>query len=101
MGNSGLKADDMRALIAVAQREKATSLGFGIFVTLNEPTPGMRADAASAGTVTINGKSYALIQILTVKEMLKGTRPRLPLVDASAVYKKGARADAAEQESLL
>lgn len=84
-----LKADDIRSLVAVAQREAPTSLGFGVLVTLNAPTAGMRADAASAGATTINGKSYPLVQILTVEDMLKRIRPRLPLVDSTVAYKKG------------
>lgn len=83
-----LKTDDVRALVAVAKREAATSLGFGMLVTLNAPTIGMKADAASAGATLINGKSYPLVQILTVEDILKRIRPRLPLVDSTVAYRK-------------
>ena len=56
-----LKADDIRSLAMVAQREKASSLGFGVFVSINKPTAGMRADAAAAGSATFNGRKYPLI----------------------------------------
>lgn len=85
-----LKADDVRALISVAGREKGTSLGFGVLVTLEEPTKGMRSDAASAGTVELLGKNFPLIQVVTVSDLLHGKPPLLPLFNASATYKKAA-----------
>jgi site-specific DNA-methyltransferase (adenine-specific) len=89
-----LKADDVRALVAVAKREKASSLGFGVLVVLNEPTAGMKADAASAGTVELHGSRWPLVQILTIEEILKGKKPQLPLVVPSeARGKKAAVAD--------
>lgn len=95
-----LKADDVRSIIAVAKREEASSLGFGVLVALNPPTAGMKADAASAGTVEMHGNRYPLIQILTIEEILKGKKPHLPLVDPSIGYgKKAALADL--QSSLL
>ena len=95
-----LKPDDVRSLIAVAKREEVSSLGFGVLVTLSEPTPGMKSDAASAGTVEMHGNRYPLVQILTVEEILKGEKPHLPLVDPSVGYgKKAGLADI--QGSLL
>ena len=96
-----LKADDIRSLVAVAKREESSSLGFGVFVTLNAPTAGMKSDAAAAGVTTVNGKVFPFVQILTVEEILKGARPRLPLIDVSIGYKKGAKVDTTEQGSLL
>jgi hypothetical protein len=65
-----LKADDVRALASIAHNEKATSLGFGILVTLQKPTKGMRADAAHAGVVEFDGKegkiTFPAVQIITV-----------------------------------
>lgn len=95
-----LKADDVRSVMAVAKREEGSSLGFGILITLNEPTAGMKADAASAGTVEFHGKRYQLIQILTIEEILKGKRPNLPLVAPTAAQRR--RANVANlQTSLL
>jgi len=95
-----LKADDIRSLMAVAKREEASSLGFGVLVALNPPTAGMKADAASAGTVEMHGNRYPLVQILTVEDILKGKKPHLPLLTPAAGYRKKAPL-ADTQESLL
>lgn len=95
-----LKADDIRSLMAVTQREQASSLGFGVLVTLNEPTSGMKTDAASAGTMLLHGNRYPLVQILTTDDILKGKKPHLPLVDPSVGQRK--RANLADlQDSML
>jgi site-specific DNA-methyltransferase (adenine-specific) len=97
-----LKADDVRSLAMVAQREKASSLGFGVFVSIQKTTAGMRADAASAGTTTINGKRYPLVQCLTVEEILHGKRPDLPLIDTTISHaNKKAKISTANQGGLL
>ncbi len=96
-----LKADDVRSLAHVAKREKASSLGFGIFVTLQEPTKGMRSDAAGAGTATINGKIYPLVQILTIEDILHGKNPQLPLVDRSIVLKDAPMDEIGKQDGLF
>jgi site-specific DNA-methyltransferase (adenine-specific) len=96
-----LKADDIRSLIAVSKREEATSLGFGVFVTLNSPTMGMKTEAAAAGVTTINGKAFPMVQILTIEEILKGSRPRLPFIDVSVGYKKGAKLETNGQGQLF
>ena len=49
-----LKADDIRALGQVVTREKAD---IGVLISLQEPTSGMRGDAASAGFCTHRGAS--------------------------------------------
>jgi hypothetical protein len=59
-------------------------------VVLNEPTAGMKADAASAGTVGMHGNRYPLVQILTVEDILKGKKPHLPLIDPTVGFKKKA-----------
>jgi len=95
-----LKADDVRALISVAKREEASSMGFGVLVALNPPTAGMIADAASAGTVEVHGNRYPLVQILTIEDILKGKKPHLPSIDPTVGYgKKAGLADL--QSSLL
>lgn len=94
-----LKADDIRSLMAVAKRETAKSMGFGVFVSIQPLTKAMRADAAAAGNQTVNGKSYPIIQSFTIEEILKGARPRLPLFDPGAAYKKAAETN--EQDGLF
>jgi site-specific DNA-methyltransferase (adenine-specific) len=95
-----LKADDIRSLMAVAKREVSSSLGFGVLVALNPPTAGMKADAASAGTVEMHGNRWPLVQILTIEEILKGKKPDLPMVAPSVGHRKRA-AIADIQGSLL
>jgi hypothetical protein len=66
----GIKADDVRALNHVREREQAD---IALFITLNQPTQGMKADAASAGFFTSDaGKKYARVQLLTVEDLLSG-----------------------------
>lgn len=65
-----LKADDVRSLNHVREREGAE---FGLLICLYPPTKGMIADAASAGFYTgANGKDYARVQILDVEGLLSG-----------------------------
>jgi site-specific DNA-methyltransferase (adenine-specific) len=94
-----LKADDIRSLMAVAKREVASSLGFGVLVALNPPTAGMIADAASAGTVEMHGNRWPLVQILTIEEILKGRKPHLPMVAPSVG--RGKKAGIADIQGLL
>lgn len=97
-----LKADDVRSLSHVAQREKASSLGFGVLVSMYEPTKGMKTDAASAGSATFNGTKYPLIQLITVNEMLHGKRPNLPLISPGAAYAgKKSKASLGHQDTLF
>jgi len=68
----GLKADDVRALNHVREREKAD---IGILMSLNEPTKGMKADAAAAGFFEAeSGTKYSRIQLLTIEGLLSGVQ---------------------------
>lgn len=96
-----LKADDIRSLNDVAKREKRSSLGFGVFVTLNKPTKGMRADAAAAGVEVINNQTYSRTQILTIEDILRGIKPNLPFIDTSAGYRKAPLIENESQQDLL
>jgi site-specific DNA-methyltransferase (adenine-specific) len=70
-----LKPDDIRAVTHVVEREKAQ---MGLLVTLEEPSPKMLTDAASAGIVRAPSEPYPRLQIATVADLLKGVRPKLP-----------------------
>ena len=68
----GLKADDIRALNHVRDREKAD---IALLISLNEPTAKMRADAASAGIFHggPDGQTqYPRVQLLTIEGLLSG-----------------------------
>ena len=60
----------------------------------------MRADAASAGVITINNEVFQLVQIITIVEILHGKSPKLPLVDKTA-FKAAPIAERGTQEELL
>lgn len=59
----------VRELVAVVGREDAE---MGVFVCLEEPTKEMKAAAFSAGRVELHGGSRSKIQIVTVKDLIKG-----------------------------
>jgi hypothetical protein len=66
-----LKADDVRSLGFVAQREKAA---MGVLISVDEPTDKMYADAAAAGYYAhkLTGKKYPKLQLRSVKELMEG-----------------------------
>src|ERR1039458_798708 len=66
-----LKADDVRALGFVVQREQAA---MGVLISVAEPTNKMYADAAAAGYYThkLTGQKYPKLQLRTVKELMEG-----------------------------
>ena len=65
-----MKADDVRALNHVREREKAE---IALFVSLEKPTKGMTADAASAGLYeSAVGKKFPRVQLLTIEDLLSG-----------------------------
>ena len=68
---------DIRELGQVLDRENAE---IGIFITLQEPTRDMVTEAVSKGFYRsqILGKDYPRIQILTIEDLLKGTKPQIP-----------------------
>ncbi len=68
-----LKADDVRALMAVREKEQAE---IALLISLDEPSKGMLADAASARLYTsVNGKlKVPRVQLLTVAGLLDGTQ---------------------------
>lgn len=96
-----LKADDVRSVAMVAKREENSSLGFGVFICIDQPTKNMKADAASAGMIDVDGTKYPAVQILTVEDILKGLRPKLPLRDVASAYTKARAVDKSKQSDLF
>lgn len=69
-GGGNLKADDIRSLMAVRERESAE---IALFISLEEPTRGMIADAASSGCYeSATGKKFPRVQLLTIEGLLSG-----------------------------
>jgi len=82
-----VKRSDIATLKGDIEREKADG---GVFITLEEPTRPMREEAVSAGmfTVSYSKHEFAKIQIITIKELLNGKRPNIPLHSAKPYYKE-------------
>lgn len=70
-----LQPAHVRDLHGVVTREKAA---MGVLLTMEKPTPGMRAEAASAGTVNTSWGTYPRLQIRTVSELLEGKSLNAP-----------------------
>lgn len=87
----------IRDLIATVERDGAK---IGVFLTLEDPTTRMRAEASAAGFYEspLHGK-FARIQILTIEEILDGGRPHLPWIDSS-VFRKAKRENTTSQGNL-
>lgn len=80
-----VKSGDIRDFKGTLEREKAK---FGIFITLEEPTKDMKEEAITYGfeESPLDHEQIQKIQILTIKELLEGVRPKVLFVNIS--YKK-------------
>jgi site-specific DNA-methyltransferase (adenine-specific) len=87
-GHVGVK--DVRELMAVVEREKAQ---MGALISLQEPTRPMVTEAAAAGFYKhpVLEAQYPRIQLLTVREILRGTGIEYP-PRTSATFKRAPRA---------
>ncbi len=92
-GGQNLNPAMVKDLIVTVDQKGAK---MGVFLTLEPPTKGMIAQAASAGFYTPEGdqqwrKPFPKIQIVTVEDLFKPANPlHLPFQDTS-VFKKAAR----------
>ncbi|GAA0985509.1 hypothetical protein GCM10009555_061060 [Acrocarpospora macrocephala] len=88
----------IRDLVGTVGTERAA---MGVFITMNEPTPGMKSAAERAGIYTwpMNGQTYPRVQIITVEE-LKGKRPKMPPT-LLPYFQAERRYDEADQSSLF
>jgi len=79
---------DIRDLIGVIEREKAA---IGVFITLEEPSRDMLAEASAAGYYTSPGlgSKYPRIQIRTIEELMAGKTIDIALVHGT--FKQAAR----------
>jgi DNA modification methylase len=93
-----LKADDIRALHHVVDREGAEQ---GVLITMNRPTPRMLADAAVAGTYLSPWGPFPKLQIVTVGELLAGKKIERPyLTQGNATFRTAPRAKKNQSETL-
>ena len=89
----GVSVDQIHKLQSVIDREKALT---GVFVTLEEPTKKMVAEAAAGFAETENFGRVPRIQIITIQEIVESYKlPRLPSVDEQASFKKAPKEDQA------
>ncbi len=97
-----LKADDVRALNHVREREKAD---IGLLISLHNPTAKMKADAASAGIYHggADGKTqYPRLQLLTIAGLLGGgQRAEHPDYIKNVNFKKAKRETPKQQTKRL
>jgi adenine specific DNA methylase Mod len=87
-GGEHVSVPMIRDLKGVLEREKAP---IGIFLTLNRPTRPMEAEAAAAGFYENDFGRYPRLQIITVEDALKGSRPRIPVIDTGAAFRRAGR----------
>ena len=99
-GGENLKADDIRSIMAVREREGAD---IAVFISLEEPSRGMVKDAASAGFYeSPNGKKFPRVQLLTIGDLLEGkARAEHPDYEPDLNFKKAKRESSGEQSKLL
>ena len=85
-GGHNIGVSEVRDLIGVLQRERAE---IGVYISFEEPTKPMLREAAEAGFYTSPGSSgaeggkYPRIQLLTIRDLLEGTKSvQRPLLHA-------------------
>jgi site-specific DNA-methyltransferase (adenine-specific) len=85
----------IRDLVGTLDREKAA---IGVFISLEEPTRDMIAEAASAGFYhsAYWGRDYPRLQIVTIETLLKGHTVEMP--PQRATFKTAPRADKPESD---
>lgn len=89
----------VRDLKGVIERERSP---IGIFICAVNPTREMEREAAAAGVYQgADGRTYPRLQIFTLAEYFQGLRPKVPLLDRQAAYKKAARADDSAKQGVL
>lgn len=93
-GHAGVR--DVRDLRGVIEREMAE---IGLLITMKNPTPAMRAEAAAAAFYQSGGEGvgswgkHPRIQLLTVKELLDGRRVDMPPLSGNLTFRRAPRVD--------
>jgi DNA modification methylase len=81
-GHVGVR--EVRDLRGTLEREGTP---FAILITLEAPTEAMRREAAEGGVyrVPATGEEIPRVQIVTIRDLLRGNRPRVPSTQVSPV----------------
>lgn len=86
--SGGVKRNDIATLKGDLEREKAAA---GIFITLDQPTKSMVAEAIAAGHFEAKfgpvPKEYPKIQILTIEDLLAHKLPDLPAGWTNSIHR--------------
>lgn len=99
-GGEHVGASMVRDLKGTVEREKAA---IGLFVTLTPPTKPMVTEATSSGHYeSPHHGAFPKIQILTIEELLGGTRPKWPdLSMGQQTFKEAKKADKKKDQGAL
>jgi hypothetical protein len=93
-------ASQVRDLRGVVEREDAA---IGVFITLEEPTGPMKAEAAEAGqfqTKSVAGTRHPRLQILTIEDLLAGKKIDMPIAQDIRSFKQAPKATKARKPSV-
>ena len=93
-GRTGVQ--HLRDLRGVIDREGAQ---LGVLITMQDPTRDMRTEAASADFYKSPWGQHPRLQLLTVEELLSGTRIDMPPPGASITFKRADKAEAPTPEN--
>jgi hypothetical protein len=87
-GGENVTSGMVRDLKGTMERERAAA---GLFVTLAEPTREMLREASSAGLFETSFGRHPKIQILTIKALLAGVKPDLPMLGRGEGFRRAPR----------
>ncbi len=89
-----------RDLLGTVQTQKAD---MGVLVTMADVTRGTDDAVNHAGTYTLtaNGQSFPKIQVMTIKQLLAGKRPQMPLTFLPYIQASRLSAPAGEQSPMF
>lgn len=93
-GNTG--SSHVRDLRGVLEREKAE---IGVLISMQEPTREMKKEAVEAGFYTSPWGKHPRLQLLTIRELMNGSRVDYPPSRANVTFKAAPRASV-ESKSL-
>ena len=95
-GGENVSVSMVRDLAHVVERERAA---LGLFITLAEPTAPMRTEAIKTGFFEAEAPPgfapwrIPKIQIMTIKDLLAGAKPDIPLVDLTSAFRRAQPVD--------
>ncbi|MBU1091572.1 restriction endonuclease [Patescibacteria group bacterium] len=93
-----VQRNDIATLKGDVERERAVG---GVFITLEEPTKPMLQEAVLAGAykVSYSPKEFPKIQIISVKDLLAGKQPEVPLW-TKPYYKEAQKIEEASDKQM-